>query len=157
MAELFSDEWLQGFVTNANAGAPESLKKAKTLDYWEIVDKMGQSFSAPMAMVLKADEAHGLMEPKYALLNFEQGKVTEAHLCSREEASAAPFILQTDVTGWKRCKEGSMDVTQAVMYRNFLLTKGDIDAFFRIIYFFVEWLRAGIQQTEMSFPSKAAA
>ncbi|MEO3874645.1 hypothetical protein ABGB18_38140 [Nonomuraea sp. B12E4] len=50
-------------------------------------------------------------------------------------------MLTAGLATWRNLREGA-DPGQAVMYRRLRLERGDVLAFFRVIYFFVESLAA---------------
>ncbi|MFI7610726.1 hypothetical protein ACIBP6_05735 [Nonomuraea terrae] len=126
---FFTSEWAEAARAAVDAG-PERAGKLPT--YWNWIDRARTGYTATWAL--------GVRETgEYLVLRWKDGKCAEAEISS--DPSAADYVLAAGADTWRELREGA-DPGRVVMYRQLRLERGDVLAFFRVIYFFVESLAA---------------
>jgi hypothetical protein len=125
---FFSPEWAEAVRAAVDAG-PE--QEGKLPLYWQWIDRARADYTASWALGVRETGS-------YLVLRWEDGKCVEAAV-TREPS--ADYVLAADQATWKSLREGA-DPGRTVMYRGLRLERGNVLAFFRVIYFFVESLAA---------------
>ncbi len=139
MATLFSQEWLDRFAEEIRKGpSPERLQKVDD-NYWQWIERRKPDLNLRLALVIKEEPE------QYAYLEFKNGELADWRLGTADERHTADFVLGGTREDWQEVLTGPRDLTQNIMYRRLRLFQGNLHAFFRGIYFFVETLRAGLR------------
>jgi putative sterol carrier protein len=139
MPALFSQEWLDRFAEEIQKGpSPERLQKVDD-NYWQWIERRKPDLNLRLALVIKEEPE------QYAYLEFKNGELADWHLGTADERHTADFVLGGTREDWQEVLTGPRDLTQNIMYRRLRLFQGNLHAFFRGIYFFVETLRAGLR------------
>ncbi|MFC7392887.1 SCP2 sterol-binding domain-containing protein [Scopulibacillus cellulosilyticus] len=139
--QLFSNEWVEQFSKELKKGPSFERKQAVDDHYWQWIDKCKGKMDIRLALVLT--EQNSL--DRYAYFDLKKGELVHSHLGTEEERSSADFVLGGSKDDWFEIINGKRELTQNLMYRKLRLLQGNLHAFFRGIYFFVELLRAGIR------------
>jgi hypothetical protein len=130
--EFFSPQWAATVGDALTAGPDERARASKLQKYWDFFDRVKGAYSASWALGCRDQDA-------YLLVQWGDGKVTDARITGPDDALEASYILGMDYQDWKALHEG-YDAQRTVMYRKMLLEEGDLLEFFKGIYFFVESL-----------------
>lgn len=139
---IFSTEWVERLAEEIRKGpSPERIESVDP-NYWNWIDMRKENMNIRLALVLKGEREE---EDQYAYLDFEKGELVSARLGSREERGTATFVLGGNLADWKEVMHGHRDITQNIMYRRLRLFQGNLHGFYRLIYVFVEMLRAGLR------------
>jgi putative sterol carrier protein len=133
--EFFGEEWAKAAANAINTFPDDAYRETKLFMYWDWITAARQGLDASWAVGVR-DLDGG---PKYVVFKFDGGKVTSSELT--EDPSGADYVLAGDLATWKDIHEG-YDAGKAVMYRRFMLDKGDVFRFFNRIYLFTESLVA---------------
>ena len=132
MAVFFSPAWADDVREALSAGPSEQAREGKLQEYWD--------FIAFLRSVYPASWALGCRElGSYLFVQWADGTVTDCRIIGPDEPLEATYVLGMDYRDWKALHEG-YDAQRTVMYRKILLEDGNVLAFFKGIYFFVECL-----------------
>ncbi|MGP4097270.1 hypothetical protein [Nonomuraea sp. KM90] len=126
---FFTDEWAEAVRVAVDAG-PE--QDGKLPSYWQWIDRAREGYTATWALGVREMGA-------YLVLAWEGGKCVDARITT--DPGAADYVLAASEATWRELREGA-DPGRVVMYRGLRLERGNVLAFFRVIYFFVESLAA---------------
>lgn len=132
---LFGPEWAERARAAVDAG-PDDAERATKLDsYWNWIAGVRATYGRSWALGVT-----GLRdEPVYLKLSWRDGTCHAAEIV--EGDVDADFVLAGPLDVWRDLLDGD-DPGRIVMYRRLRLSSGDVLAFFRGIYFFVESLAA---------------
>jgi hypothetical protein len=136
MAELFTDAWAEQVREAINRGPDATLRAAKLDVYWDWIDRARSDLEGSWALGVRDLPGAG---PTYLRLGWRDGTCAEAAIV--EGAPDATYVLAADLATWQDLLAGE-DPGRIVMYRRLRLERGDILAFFRRIYLFVEAVAA---------------
>lgn len=135
---LFGPEWAEAVRDAVDRGPSDEVRTGKLPTYWEWIDDARARHDAIWTLV-----APDL--PAYLLLEWEQGRCTRATIGQPDEGAttieAASYVLTAPLAVWQELLDGA-DPGRLVMYRRIRLERGDLHAFFRMIFFVVESLAA---------------
>lgn len=134
MTALFSPEWAESAREAVDRGPSDEVRAGKLPSYWEWIDDARARHDGTWALV-----APDL--PRCLLLEWERGRCTRAAVAGADGAHAATYVLSAPLAVWQELVGGA-DAGRLVMYRRIRLERGDVLAFFRIVYFVVESLAA---------------
>ncbi|MET7330241.1 hypothetical protein [Nonomuraea sp. NPDC005650] len=126
---FFTPEWAEAVRVAVNTGPPQ---KGKLPAYWDWIERARAGYTATWALGVRETGT-------YLVLTWKDGKCVEAAITS--DPGAADYVLAAGESTWRELREGA-DPGRVVMYRGLRLERGDVLAFFRVIYFFVESLAA---------------
>ncbi|SDK92119.1 SCP2 sterol-binding domain-containing protein [Nonomuraea jiangxiensis] len=126
---FFTPEWAETVRAAVDAGPP---REDKLPEYWSWIDRARTAYTATWALGVRET---GL----YLVLAWKDGKCVDAAISG--DPGSADYVLTAGFATWRELREGA-DPGQAVMYRRLRLERGNVLAFFRVIYFFVESLAA---------------
>lgn len=126
---FFTPEWAEAARAAVNAGPSQD---GKLPSYWNWIDRARTGYTATWALGVRESGT-------YLVLTWKDGTCADAAITS--DPSLADFVLAAGEATWRDLREGG-DPGRAVMYRGLRLERGDVLAFFRVIYFFVESLAA---------------
>ncbi len=155
MAEpkFFSKEWAEAVRAALAAGPTEADRSGKLQMYWDFFEFIRGTYSASWALGCRDLPASLGESPAHLVAGWGGGTVTGCHVVGPGEPLEATYTLAMDYADWKALHEG-YDAQRTVMYRKMLLTGGDLLAFFKGIYFFVECL-AVIGAVPAGYPEPA--
>lgn len=143
MAVMFlSQEWVEQFVQEVKKGPQPERQKKIDENYWRWIQTVKEKMDIRLGFLLKTDKDQN---DQIAYLDFEKGELIKGHVGLAEERETAQFILSGSLSDWQEVLQGPRDITQNMMYRKIKLVQGNLHAFFRNIYFFVEMLRSGFR------------
>lgn len=134
MTALFSPEWAVAVREAVDRGPGDEVRAGKLPTYWEWIADARARHDGTWALV--APDLPGCL-----LLVWEQGRCTRAVAAAPEAAAGAAYVLSAPLAVWRELAEGA-DAGRLVMYRRIRLQRGDVLAFFRMVYFVVESLAA---------------
>ena len=106
-----SAEWCAAYKDAINA-SPGYRAAAKDWTY------------GPVAMVVTAEPAIGLLEPQAMWLDMHQGECRSCRLVARDEADKAAFVIVASYARWKEVIRKELDPTKGMMQNKLKLTKG---------------------------------
>ncbi|MGH3626739.1 MAG: hypothetical protein ACRDRL_04755 [Sciscionella sp.] len=130
----FTEDWARQAAEVVNRG-PDATRRAEKLDtYWDWIDAVRSTYTASWAIGLRESG-------EYLLLSWSGGRCRSGAIVTAEGAHSATYRFSATGSTWRELFDGG-DVGRTVMYRGLLLEHGDVLAFFRGIYFFVEALAA---------------
>ncbi|SEG87469.1 hypothetical protein SAMN05444920_10678 [Nonomuraea solani] len=124
---FFTPEWAEAARAAVDAGP---VQEGKLPSYWTWIERARTGYTATWALGVRETGA-------YLVLTWKDGKCVEAEITS--DPAAADFVLAAGETTWADLRNGG-DPGRAVMYRGVRLERGEVLAFFRVIYFFIESL-----------------
>jgi putative sterol carrier protein len=87
----------------------------------------------PVAMVVTAEPAIGLMDDAAMWLDVHQGQCNGCRLVSREEADKAPFVILATYARWKSVIRKELDPTKAMMQNRLRLIKGHMPTMVKFV------------------------
>jgi hypothetical protein len=131
---LFGPEWAEAVRHAVDRGPGEEVRAGKLPSYWEWIDDVRARHDGSWALV-----APDL--PGHLLLEWQQGRCARATIVGSDAVAAATYVLSAPLGVWQELLDGA-DAGRLVMYRRIRLERGDVLAFFRMIYFVVESLAA---------------
>jgi hypothetical protein len=131
---LFAAGWAADVRDAVDRGPDDEVRAGKLPTYWEWIDDARAGHDGVWALVATDLPAHLLLE-------WEQGRCTRAEIVGPEGVAAASYVLAAPLAVWQELRDGA-DAGRLVMYRRIRLERGDVLAFFRMIYFVVEALAA---------------
>jgi hypothetical protein len=131
---LFAPEWADGVRDAVDRGPDDEVRAGKLPTYWEWIDNARTRHDGVWVLVATDLPAHLLLE-------WEQGRCTRAEIVGPDAADTASYVLAAPIAVWQELRDGA-DAGRLVMYRRIRLERGDVLAFFRMIYFVVEALAA---------------
>jgi hypothetical protein len=131
---FFTLSWAEAVRDAVDDGPGDDVRARKLPTYWEWIDRARARHDG--TWLLAAPDL-----PGHLLLEWEQGRCTRAEIVGPEEAVGATFVLSAPLEAWRELLDGA-DAGRLVMYRRIRLERGDVLAFFRIVYFVVESLAA---------------
>ncbi|MBM7645618.1 putative sterol carrier protein [Scopulibacillus daqui] len=137
--QLFSNEWVEQFSSEVKKGPSLERRQAVDDHYWQWIETCKEKMDIRLALVL-TEQNH---LDRYAYFDLKKGEVADSHLGTEEERGTADFILGGSKDDWFEIIKGKREITQNLMYRKLRLLQGNLHGYFRGIYFFVEFLRAG--------------
>ncbi|MBF8186104.1 hypothetical protein ITP53_10165 [Nonomuraea sp. K274] len=126
---FFTPEWAEAARAAVDAGPPQ---EGKLPAYWNWIDRARAGYTATWALGVRETGA-------YLVLTWKDGKCADAVV--EAGPGDADYVLVAGEATWQQLREGA-DPGRIVMYRGLRLERGDVLAFFRVIYFFVESLSA---------------
>ncbi|MFG1705212.1 hypothetical protein ACFLIM_18660 [Nonomuraea sp. M3C6] len=126
---FFTPEWAEAARAAVDAGPAQ---EGKLPAYWAWIDRARTGYTATWALGVRETGA-------YLVLSWKDGKCADAAIT--DDPGDADYVLAAGQTTWRELREGG-DPGRVVMYRGLRLERGDVLAFFRVIYFFVESLAA---------------
>lgn len=136
-APLFSKEWAAAVREAVDRRPDEELRATKLPMYWDWIEAVRSRYTASWALGVH-DLPGG---PRYLRLDWTDGACTDAAIVGPDEPLTATYLLTADQQTWRELLAGA-DPGKTVMYRRLRLQEGDVLAFFRGIYFFVEAVAA---------------
>ena len=141
MAEpaFFSQAWAAAVKDALQAGPSEQARAGKLEEYWDFFELIKSLYPASWALGCPGLPAELGDGPRYLLVQWGGGKVTEVAVIGPDDPLDASYVLTMNYQDWKALHEG-YDAQRTVMYRKVLLTDGKLLEFFKTIYFFVECL-----------------
>ncbi|MER6950063.1 hypothetical protein ABT294_39205 [Nonomuraea sp. NPDC000554] len=139
---FFSQEWAEAARRTVDAGPPQ---EGKLPTYWEWIDRARAGYTATWALGIRESAT-------YLVLTWKDGRCVEGTITTRRPE--ADYVLAADQATWQDLRNGA-DPGRIVMYRGLRLEQGDVLAFFRVIYLFVESL-AVLSRLPTDGPSTAA-
>ncbi|CAN5199234.1 hypothetical protein BH09MYX1_BH09MYX1_48530 [soil metagenome] len=86
-----------------------------------------------VAMVVKADPALGIDADMGLWLDIERGHCKDCHICTREEADKAPFVIVADYARWKTVLKKELDPIKGMMQNKLKLTKGHMPTMIKYV------------------------
>ncbi|MBE3590379.1 MAG: SCP2 sterol-binding domain-containing protein [Firmicutes bacterium] len=112
MYELFTPEWIRAYrqALNANEGYRQAAAD------WEW----------PLVLLVDADPARGLEEPRGIYLDLYRGECREARAATREDAESAPYVISGDLATWRQVIAGELELIAAMMRGKLRLERGDL-------------------------------
>ncbi|MEW9556194.1 hypothetical protein [Nonomuraea sp. NPDC050783] len=128
---FFTAEWAEAARAAVDAGPTEQDRAGKLPAYWSWIDRARAGYTARWALGVRDSG-------EYLVLTWKDGHCTDGSIV-RGPAVEAEYVLAADRDVWRSLREGA-DPGRVVMYRGLRLEQGDVLAFFRTIYFFVESL-----------------
>lgn len=136
--ELLSPAWLEAVRESVN-GWPPPEERAKKLDnYWQWCERAASEFQGTLALGIRGlPAANG--DTAYVALELANGRCTGVRTLTPEEARRATFALVGSYSDWRDLFH-QYDMGKAVMYRKLRLESGDLLAFFRRVFYFIEVL-----------------
>jgi hypothetical protein len=137
VTELFTAEWAEQVRRAVDQGPDERLRAGKLPDYWKWIERARSGYGASWA--LGAGDLPG--GPAYLRLGWRDGRCADAVIVGPGEPVDATFVFVADLATWLDLLAGE-DPGRIVMYRRLRLCQGDVLAFFRTIYMFVEAVAA---------------
>ncbi|MEV4476090.1 hypothetical protein [Nonomuraea sp. NPDC049504] len=126
---FFTAEWAQAVRVAVDDGPPQ---EGKLPSYWQWIDRARSGYTATWALGVRETGA-------YLVLVWKDGTCVDAHITT--DPGTADYVLAATETTWHELRAGA-DPGRVVMYRGLRLESGDVLAFFRVIYFFIESLAA---------------
>ena len=133
MAVLFTPEWAQDVRAAVDLGPGEETRASKLPTYWRWIDGVRARYSSSWALGVR-DLPGGA---SYLRLGWKEGVCCEASIVGPDDPLDATYVLGADLATWRDLLAGE-DPGRIVMYRRLRLEEGEVLAFFRGIYFFVE-------------------
>jgi hypothetical protein len=135
--EFFTKEWADAVRDALTAGPDEQARARKLQEYWDFFDFLKSMY--PASWALGCRDLPGTSGAAHLLVQWGDGKVTDARITGPDDPLEADYVLGMDYQDWKALHDG-YDAQRTVMYRKMLLEEGDLLEFFKGIYFFVESL-----------------
>lgn len=132
--ELFTKEWAERVREAVDRGTAEELRAAKLPSYWNWIAAVRAGYSSSWALGVRDLPGRGTA---YLRLGWRDGACAEASIIGPDDPLDATYVLAADYATWRDLLAGE-DPGRIVMYRRLRLEEGDVLAFFRGIYFFVE-------------------
>jgi hypothetical protein len=134
VAVLFTPEWAEEVRAAIDAGPDEDARASKLSMYWNWIEAVRSEYSASWALGVRELPGAGT---SYLRLGWKKGACAEASIVGPDDPLDATYVLGADYATWRDLVAGE-DPGRIVMYRRLRLEEGDVLAFFRGIYFFVE-------------------
>ncbi|MFI6042496.1 hypothetical protein ACIA8C_12730 [Nocardia sp. NPDC051321] len=134
---FLGDAWAEAVRIAVDAGPDAAVRRHKIDTYWNWVEYVRANYGRSWA--LGVQDRPGRAEPRFLVLDWRRGQCTDAAITSLAAAQRADYILCATYQHWRALAAGG-DPARAIMYRNFLLHKGNVLEFFRSLYFFTESL-----------------
>ena len=131
---LFAPGWAGAVRDAVDRGPDDVVRAGKLPTYWEWIDNARARHDGVWALVATDLPAHLLLE-------WEGGRCTRARIAGPDDVATASYVLAAPLAVWQELRDGA-DAGRLVMYRRIRLERGDVLAFFRMIYFVVESLAA---------------
>lgn len=132
--ELFTPEWAERVRAAVDAGPGADMRASKLPTYWNWIDAARSEYSSSWALGVRDLPGAGT---SYLRLGWKDGVCAEASVIGPDDPLDATYVLGADYATWRDLLAGE-DPGRIVMYRRLRLEEGDVLAFFRGIYFFVE-------------------
>jgi putative sterol carrier protein len=121
MSHLFpSPEWAAAYKDAINAN-PKYKEAGKEWTHGAV------------AMVVKADAALGIEKDTGLWLDIDRGVCKDCHICTYEEAQAAPFVIVADYPRWKMVLKKELDPIKGMMQNKLKLTKGHMPTMIKYV------------------------
>ncbi|MER7505719.1 hypothetical protein [Nonomuraea pusilla] len=124
---FFTPEWAEAARAAVDAGPAQ---EGKLPSYWSWIERARAGYTARWALGMREAGA-------YLMLTWKDGRCVEGVIAA--DPGDAEYVLAADEATWQDLRDGA-DPGRIVMYRRLRLERGDVLAFFRVIYFFVESL-----------------
>jgi hypothetical protein len=133
-APAFTPEWAERVRAAVDRGAGEELRAAKLPTYWNWIGAVREGYSSSWALGVRDLPGRGTT---YLRLGWRDGVCADAAIIGPDDPLEATYVLAADTGTWRDLLAGE-DPGRIVMYRRLRLEEGNVLAFFRGIYFFVE-------------------
>ncbi|NUP66010.1 MAG: hypothetical protein HOW71_28015 [Nonomuraea sp.] len=125
--QFFTPEWAEAARVAVDAGPAQ---EGKLPTYWNWIDRARSGYTARWALGVRESG-------EYLVLTWKDGRCADAVVT--DDPGEAEYVLAADRATWDSLRQGA-DPGRVVMYRGLRLERGDVLAFFRVIYFFIESL-----------------
>lgn len=142
MSRFMTAEWADDCAAVINSWPPPSVKESKLQDFWDWIDMVRPAVTGRLILAVRDMPPDAGADGNAMVLDLEQGSVVSASIADRAEVEeTATYLLAGSYRDWIDMLEG-YDVGKTIMYRRFLLEKGETLKFFTPAFYWTELLTA---------------
>jgi len=112
--EVFTQPWAEAWC--------------QALNQDETYARVARRWEGALLLVMEADPAYGLPEPRYVWVDLWHGACRAARVGTPADAARAAFVLQAPASVWYRILKGEMGPIAALVRGQLRLKKGNLMA-----------------------------
>lgn len=134
--------WAEDCAAAINSWPTPSVRESKLQDFWDWIDMVRPAVTGRLVLAARDIPPDAGAEGDSLVLDLEAGSVTSVAVAERAAVEeTATYLLAGSYSDWIAMLEG-YDVGKTIMYRRFLLEKGNTLQFFTPAFYWTELLSA---------------